>query len=145
MRRVWLLLIVALGVGLAAGRTIRAEDEPLFISTTVREAPERLDSLHTYEVFFSLHPKELDRLSNVRILGVRNFGAKAFLRFETLLNNQTEEGLLDLDHVTAIFPTTKRLITTPDVLVDRQPFTEEVKEIRSETVREVLREIQPKP
>jgi hypothetical protein len=103
-------------------------------------------SFQTYDVFFSLHPDEIDRLSNVRLLGTNVLGGKTFLRFQVLLNNQLEQGFLDADKVTAILPTTYRLTSVPEVMLDRQPIgKEKVKEVRSETVREVLREVPASP
>ena len=99
------------------------------------------DPSDTYEVMFSLHPHEVDRMSNVRIKGVFEFGKKTFLRFQTLLNNQYKEGLVDLTTVSLIVPTTKSLVSVPELLFDRQPIgPERIKEVRAETVREIMKD-----
>ena len=111
-------------------------------STKQGGAETPFDPTQTYEIFFSLHPGEIDRLSNIRLLGVERVGLKAYLKFQVLLNNQREEGYIDLQTVSAILPTSRPLITTPEVILDRQPLDEreKIKEIREETVREIIKE-----
>ena len=136
----WLVLVLVVGV--CAERVLSAEDVVVVPPST--DEGVIFGSFQTYDIFFSLHPDEIDRLSNVRLLGTNTFGGKTFLRFQTLLNNQLEQGFLDADKVTAILPTTYRLTTVPEVMLDRQPIgKEKVKEVRSETVREILREVPP--
>ena len=104
------------------------------------------DPTQTYEVFFSLHPREVDHLSNVRLLGTNTIGPKTFLRFQALLNNQRGEGFLDLQTVTAIFPIPKPLAMTAELMLERQPIDhEKVKEVRSETIREIIRQAPSMP
>lgn len=104
-----------------------------------------LSPTQTFDILFSLHPSEIDRLSNVRVLGTVQLPRKTFLRFQTLLGNQRQEGLIDLEDVAAILPNSRPLVATPELLLDRQPLEDEVKvkEIREETVREVIRERAP--
>lgn len=94
----------------------------------------------TYEVFLNLFPGEVDRLSNVRLVGIDTLGPKTYLRFQTLLLNQLEEGWVDLQTVSAILPSPRRFVATPEILLDRQPTLdqEKVKEVRTETVREII-------
>jgi len=102
------------------------------------EAP--FDPAQPYEVFFRLHPEEIDRLSNVRLLGTSRLGGKTFLHFQTLLNNQLEEGWIELESISAILPSSQRFVSAPEILLDRQRLDEKVKEVRSEVVREVIKE-----
>lgn len=135
-----------LGLALAGGLSVspRLSGEEVVAVPPATNEGEVFGSFQTYDIFFSLHPDEIDRLSNVRLLGTNTFGGKTFLRFQTLLNNQLEQGFLDAEKVTAILPTTYRLTTVPEVMLDRQPINhEKVKEVRSETVREILREVPP--
>jgi hypothetical protein len=103
------------------------------------------DPTQTYEVFFRLHPNELDRLSNVRVLGMDQLGKRMYLKFQTILNNDRQEGWIELETVSAILPSPRRLVATPELLIDRQVVCdqENVREIRTETVREIIREAPP--
>lgn len=105
------------------------------------------DPTQTYDVYFSFHPKEIDRLSNVRLVSLERVGDKMFLRFAVLLNNQREYGLLDLATVSMILPSSRPFVSTPDVMIDHRPADDSAatkrEEIRSETVREVIREAPP--
>jgi len=131
--------------GFGAAHAASAE-EPLGTPLQQPQGASVLDPTQTYEVFFSLHPQEIDRLSNVRIVGISTIGSKTFLRFQTILNNQREDGIIDLQSVSAVFPVAHSLVITSEVVLDRQVLNQkQVKEVRSETVREIFRQGQPPP
>ena len=141
-------MIGILAVGIFTSRTSLSDQETYPLPAEEPQDHTSDESIfgafQTYEIFFSLHPQEIDRLSNIRILGMNILGGKTFLHFQTMLNNQMEQGFLDLDIVTAIFPSNRQLVSMSEVMVDRQPVNQEkVKEVRSETVREILRETPP--
>ena len=136
------LMVSGLMLGLLGATPLFGEE-----AMTTLETGSVFDPTQTYEVFFSLHPGEIDRLSNVRLLGMSGLGAKTYLKFQVWLNNQREEGWIDLQTVSAILPSPRPLANAPEILLDRQPSLdqekEKVKEIRTETVREVIREVPP--
>jgi hypothetical protein len=135
------MLTVSLHVGASLGAEEAATQEPLVQPPP--DAGNPFDPNQTYEVFLGLFPGEVDRLSNVLLVGIDTLGPKTYLRFRTLLVNQVEQGWVDLQTVSAILPSPRRLVATPEILLDRQPTLDQekvkVKEIRSETVREVIR------
>ncbi len=83
-----LLLGLVLAVGLSASPKLSCEE--IVAVPPATDEGSVFGSFQTYDVFFSLHPDEIDRLSNVRLLGTNTFGGKTFLRFQALLNNQLE-------------------------------------------------------
>ncbi len=134
----WIALVLGSAVLLAIVPHLSGEESSRHEGTS----EVLFDPSQTYEVFFSLHPSEIDRLSNIRLLGLARLGPKIYLKFSALLNNQRQEGYLDLQTVSAIVPTTRPLITTPEVLLDRQPLDqrERIKEMREETIREIIKD-----
>jgi len=140
-RGLWIVSLLALSA--RVGAPVAAEEaQPPQPPAQLSDAGSLFDTNQTYEVFLGLFPGEVDRLSNVRLVGIDTIGPKTYLRFQTLLLNQLEEGWVDLQTVSAILPSPRRFVATPEILLDRQPTLdqEKVKEVRTETVREIVHE-----
>ncbi len=142
-RRRGLCLVSLLALSARVGAPVGAEEaQTKPPPAQLSDASSLFNTTQTYEVFLGLFPGEVDRLSNVRLVGIDTLGSKTYLRFQTLLLNQLEEGWVDLQTVSAILPSPRRFVATPEILLDRQPTLdqEKVKEVRTETVREVIHE-----